>query len=76
MPYLIFLIFNVLPSSMYCFLFYFVLSLPTYSCYFFIPKSDEVPISCSTVVGNYKDEDETGEIYTVFLHTKSIICYK
>jgi hypothetical protein len=61
---------------MYCFLFYFVLSLPTYSSYFFIPESDEVPTKCSTVVGNYKVESETGEIHMVFLYTESIICYK
>jgi len=70
------LIFIVLPSSRYCFLFYFVLSLPTYSSYFFIPKSDMVPIKCSTVTGNYKDESEAGEIHTVFLYTATIICHK
>ena len=75
MPYLIFFIFNVLPSSTYCFLFCYVLSLPTYSSYVFIQKSDEVPIKCSTVAGYYKDESEAGEIHTVFLHTESIMCY-
>jgi len=45
-----------------------------YRSYFFIPKSDKVPIKYYTVAGNYKDESEAGEIHTVFLHTESIIC--
>jgi len=35
-----------------------------------------VPIKCSTVTGNYKDESEAGEIHTVFLYTATIICHK
>jgi hypothetical protein len=60
-PYFIFFISNVLPV------------FPVLLCaeftklqLFIIAKYDEVPIKCSTVVGNHKDESEAGEIHRYF----------